>query len=276
MNNLKFSKVFLFLLILFFYNNIISQTNSNINFTDSVPKEVKAYFDYLSSYNSYEEMNSKFENIELDKLKHSAKLLYEAFEINPLAARKQRRLLFDSLEAIIKKGEKNLSKFQLRLSTETRLFEKIKNQLKSVFPLVDCDYLFKVSILSSNVVKYISYSNPKLVLPKVDTKAIINEIFKGGTIFNVGDTITFYYFPFWIETKFENIVEGETYLLPIQLTGRYYENLAIMCPGGTCRIFPINSDQFLDSENYFNFGYKNPWEIARRQIIQQIKEIKSW
>ena len=275
---MKIYKVYLIGFIIFSIVPSFSQNSNKLVDKDS------SYVKLIDSFHSSDEYYQKLNSMTIDELKHTAKVVFESEDKDPLIINNANR----------DRHQFNLSPTQFK----TRLIESLKLRQSNLdYILLKAPCLIKAKILDIKKSNYKVLGGPPgtppITLLRIDITVHIDEIFKGNGYFKEKDTTTFYYFPNWRPTNW-NFNIGETCLLPLQplidntsnevlvalvawLDNQGKDNNEIDSKdGASYGRYPIINDEIIDRSNSFGAGTKVKWEKFRSLIINEIDKIKSW
>ena len=231
------------------------------------------------------------------KLKHYAKMLYVADEIDAI---KNRRMMekeerkSDSIGTLNRKYHENLPNIQSAFVTQGEIERKTYKELSHcIYALITTQYLLKAKIFSISSSKLpIGSSDPGLYVHEIDIKALVEEAIKGKNRFTKGDTVTYYFIPQWRSLSSKQFRVGDTYFLPLRITESYPDTNNLCLALATLDreptknaipkidlskgCFPIENGYLIDENNYFGYGAKVQWNVFRDKINKQIDLIKLW
>jgi hypothetical protein len=284
-----YSSLLIFLLLLFSVPLFAQDSNNSNNELDSaksVRKELSRFYSYLKSYNSKVKFKAHMDTISIDTLRNIAKQMYEVREKDAVLAESTfvaECKLSDSLDIQKWKYKKNVQTFAKPSLTKHYLYQKIREALPhNIYPLIAADYLLRVNIKSVNNVLHAyknyetGYTEPPLNY--IEVKATIEDIIKGNSRFSVGQTIVFYYMPYW--RKGGGFIAGDDCLVPLQarLSPEFHlNNIGLLTTlDSSYGKYPIINNALIDKDNYFEYGQKVSWNAFKNNLIELIKTIKTW
>jgi hypothetical protein len=254
--------------------------------TTTFPIELSNYVNYLKSYKSKVEIKADMDTVSSDKLKAIAKMMYEACEKDAVSVAGKifaECVLSDSLDLQKWKYHKNVEVFAKPTLTRYYLYKKFREKLPhNVYPLIASDYLLKVKILSiKNVLRAYQSIEDGHIEPSlnyIEIEARIVDIIKGATRFSVGETLTFYYMPYWRGGNSFGKEEECFVLLQARVSPDFNLNQIglLTTLDKSYGKYPIINGELIDKENYFGYGTKVQWNIFKNNLLELIKTIKSW
>ncbi|MFZ1979584.1 MAG: hypothetical protein WAV76_16645 [Bacteroidota bacterium] len=287
-NYIKFNSILFCLLMTGFgYSAVFAQQNQ-----DTI-SAVGSYTHFLDSHIYSKEgvhlvpnqVANNVKYLQNNELKHAAKLMFEAYDADPIRIGiyfTQRFLSIDSEKTIIRKTHPAFM--------EMKIQERIKTDISSgVYALVKIPYLLRIKVTNVKMVmgtEELSESEKLLRAPfrskMTIVSGVVQSVYKGSGRNKVGNNIEFQFYNSWINHNFKFVV-GNDYLVPLEprealqsMNEANYKNIFLMYLDRSEGYYPIVDKKIADLYNLFGFGQTLNYEDFERHLKASIQEIKSW